>query len=263
MSVSTSSASLFQPGSQNRTLLACVLASLLMHAVLLWLFPGIREGAPAAARVLTATLFRRVALPEPMVPEAVPRPPQRPRPSEVKPVPEPQRLASTSAAPQAPAPRELPVPAPAPPLLLPPAQTANAVPAASFAAAAAPLPQESEAPPPPLAPLQAAARTRSVPDAGNLDQYRLALIGAARKYKRYPALAVENGWSGKVEVRLVIGADGMVESALVRNSSGYDILDNQALDMIRKAKPLTPIPPALRGREFSVDIPVIFDLQTG
>jgi TonB family protein len=49
----------------------------------------------------------------------------------------------------------------------------------------------------------------------------------------------------------------------VKSSSGYEILDNVAVDMIKKAKPLTPIPAALRGKEFTVDIPVIFDLQTG
>ncbi len=56
---------------------------------------------------------------------------------------------------------------------------------------------------------------------------------------------------------------GAIRSSLVTASSGHEILDNQALDMVHKAKPLTPIPAALRGREFAVDIPVIFDLQAG
>ncbi len=88
-------------------------------------------------------------------------------------------------------------------------------------------------------------------------------MGAARRYKRYPTQAVENGWTGKVEVRLVVARDGGVDSVRVKNSSGYGILDDQALDMIRKAEGVTPIPPALQGRQFSIDIPVIFDLQTG
>ena len=40
-------------------------------------------------------------------------------------------------------------------------------------------------------------------------------------------------------------------------------LDNQALKMVRDAKPWTTIPPALKGKEFTVDIPVVFDLQNG
>jgi len=74
---------------------------------------------------------------------------------------------------------------------------------------------------------------------------------------------MDKGWQGKVVIRLVIGANGRTRSASIESSSGYEILDKQALGMVKKAKPLTRIPAALRGREFEVDIPVIFDLQTG
>ena len=84
---------------------------------------------------------------------------------------------------------------------------------------------------------------------------------SAKRYKRYPAQAMDKGWQGRVVVRLVIGANGRIRSNQIETSSGYEILDRQALDMVRKGKPLTRIPAALRGREFSVDIPVIFDLQ--
>ena len=74
---------------------------------------------------------------------------------------------------------------------------------------------------------------------------------------------MEKGWAGKVEVRIVIGPNGMTQSIAVKTSSGFDVLDRAAVDMVTKAKPMTTIPPALRGREFAVDIPVIFSLQTG
>ena len=47
----------------------------------------------------------------------------------------------------------------------------------------------------------------------------------------------------------------------IKTSSGHEILDQAALDTIRKAKPLVPIPAALRGREFSLDINFIFNLK--
>lgn len=91
------------------------------------------------------------------------------------------------------------------------------------------------------------------------------LISTANKYyKRYPAQAMEKGWQGKVEVRLQLGSNGMIKSATVKTSSGYAVLDAQAVDMITKAKGrLVAVPPSLRGREFVVDVPVIFDLKTG
>ena len=91
----------------------------------------------------------------------------------------------------------------------------------------------------------------------------MALLGAANRYKRCPAIAIEKGWAGRVEIRIVIGTNGMTQSIAVKTSSCFEILDKTAPDMVTKAKPMTPIPPALRGREFTVDIPVIFSLQTG
>jgi protein TonB len=87
------------------------------------------------------------------------------------------------------------------------------------------------------------------------------LISMARRYKRYPRVALDNNWEGRVVVRMLIGANGMIASLQVTASSGHDVLDEQALDMIRKAKPLVPIPPAMRGREFPVEIPVHYNLK--
>jgi len=98
-------------------------------------------------------------------------------------------------------------------------------------------------------------------DLGSLAQYRLALIGAAKHHRLYPESAVERGWQGRVTVRLAIDADGSVAAALVRRSSGHGALDQQAVEMLRKAAGLTPLPPALRSREFSVDVPVLFELR--
>ena len=41
------------------------------------------------------------------------------------------------------------------------------------------------------------------------------------------------------------------------------VLDDQVVEMARRAKPLVPIPPSLRGREFTVPLTVIFNLTDG
>jgi len=61
----------------------------------------------------------------------------------------------------------------------------------------------------------------------------------------------------------VAGSDGTIKSAIIKRSSSYQILDDQALDMVKKSARAEPIPSALRGREFTLDIPVIFELQAG
>lgn len=99
------------------------------------------------------------------------------------------------------------------------------------------------------------------PDLGSLAQYRLALIGAAKRHKTYPQLAIDRGLEGRVDVRLMIGTDGGPARVLVRRSSGHDVLDRQALELMRTASALTPVPPALRNHAFAVEVPVLYELK--
>jgi len=99
------------------------------------------------------------------------------------------------------------------------------------------------------------------PDLGSLAQYRLALISAASRHKPYPPRAIDRGWQGRVVLRLVIGADGELARVLVKRSSGHDVLDRQALEMFRKAHSVTPLPPALRNREFPLEVAVAYELK--
>ncbi len=266
MSISTSTAVLFENGAQQRALWICVGLSMLFHIAVLAGFSGRHEGKPAqtVVKVLTAKLAPASPAPAPVAAEAV-RPPEPPPPLQAKsqPQPVPPVPVQTRPAPAAPRADTAPVApstpaaptAPAAPSAPAPPQTAAAAPGASApqAAAAPSVPSTAEQGP----------RQSDADEAGSRDQYRLALIGAAKRYKRYPAQAMQNGWTGKAEIRLVIGSNGMIQSAAVKTSSGYALLDDTALDMIKKAKPLTQIPPALRGKEFIVDVPVIFDLATG
>jgi protein TonB len=236
-------------------LAGCVAASVLLHAMVLFSWPGLREGGKSSStlQVMTATIAPRMKAPTPEQPEPVvktePRKPEVPNPR--KEVETRQSLLTAAAEAKSPATIQAPVPAP----VTPPAPA----PVAPIAPSQQARPVE---PSPATASSSAAASVQSeMADAGSLDQYRLALISAARRYKRYPAQAMERGWQGKVEIRLVIGADGRIKTASVRTGSGHGILDQQALDMITKGKTLAQIPPALRGKDFVVDVPVIFDLQ--
>jgi protein TonB len=222
---------------QLRTFYACIGISIVLHGLAMLSFPPLRlADRPDETTALTALFAPRsepAATPAPSKPREqhraeVPAPP-------IKPV-DPAPVAVAKAAEPAPA---SPTPPPASPS---PASNASE-----------PIATELPARPSPEA-----------PDASLLDAYRLALIDAARRYKRYPVQAMERGWEGRVEVRVVVGADGTIRSALVRTSSRYQILDDQALEMVKRAfNALAQVRPAPRGREFTVDIPVVFELQTG
>ncbi len=241
-------------------MLWAVFGSIALHALVL--FGLSQHDAPAppakALLVLTARLAPVVTAPRLQPPAPTP-----------KPVAPPQQAPSKRAVQPRPLPAA-PVPAPtasnktpveavqtAPPEAA--AAAADAAPASAPSAAAS---QARAAPQPPVAATTApGARVGSEADTGTLEQYRLALIVATRRYKRYPAIAMEKGWQGRVEVHMVIGVNGMVASASIKTSSGHEVLDNQALDMLKKGKTTVPIPASLRGREFSIDVPVIFNLD--
>ena len=107
------------------------------------------------------------------------------------------------------------------------------------------------------APASAPARESVSADA--MRQYRLALGGEARRYKRYPRLARERGWEGVVEVTVRLGQAGA--SASLGRGSGFKVLDEQALEMIAQAARQTPVPEALRGKEVTFALPVQFSLD--
>jgi len=242
MAVSTSSATVFDPHAQQRALLGCVAASIVLHAGALIAFPGLRGRAAPAPVVLTATFIpaaSREAVPvaEPHARADAPRPAPRRRPALrpeprqefARPVPVPQPEPQPEAAkPEAPAPQV--------------AEIAPSVPSA-------PTPIEASAPPAPAW------------DGAMLLQYRTGLIASAKQFKRYPVQAMERGWEGRVEIRITVRPTGAIDSARVKTPSGYRILDDQALDMVKRALARSPVPPSLLGREFSIDIPVIFELQ--
>lgn len=128
-------------------------------------------------------------------------------------------------------------------LTVPPAPTFDAKPALPVPPTAA-LREESDA----LAPSQAGLR-----------QYRLALAGEARRFRRHPE--APPGLSGTAEVRVTVDAGGANRQAELSRSSGHAALDAAALDMLRQAALHAAPPPSLRGRNFAVLLPVVFEAE--
>lgn len=97
--------------------------------------------------------------------------------------------------------------------------------------------------------------------AEDLRQYRTSLAMAARRFKRYPALAKERGWEGTAEIALSFNSLLPGPEVLLLQSSGRKVLDEQALEMVRQAARATSLPAGLQGRDFRVPLPVRFSLE--
>lgn len=204
-----------------------------MHMLLLW-----PDAQPQAAREggqpLQATL-RPVAVMPPATQTDLPVRQEQQRPA-AKPSPAP-RLAA---------------------LAMPPAAAQTVQPAQpgapeqpAVAGPAAAAPSEGEA----------LASEAGIAEGDGLRAYRIGLAREARAHKRYPPLARERGWSGTAEIRVDVSPEGKARQVLLAQSSGHEVLDREAVQMMSRAAAAATAPESLRGRAFAVSLPVVFDLK--
>jgi len=88
------------------------------------------------------------------------------------------------------------------------------------------------------------ADTRESRIAGYLDRWK-------RKVERvgtlnFPEQARTRGMTGNPVLEVAIGADGELTDIVVRRSSGHSLLDQAALNILRRAAPFDPLPDELR-----------------
>ena len=58
----------------------------------------------------------------------------------------------------------------------------------------------------------------------------------------YPLQARRRGWNGQVEISFTITPDGNVSDLRIVTSSGFSVLDNEALAAIKRSAPFSPPP---------------------
>lgn len=96
-------------------------------------------------------------------------------------------------------------------------------------------------------------------DANLASEYEHRLRLHILSYFRYPEQAArENPPEGTVGLRFEVDRDGRVRRMWVEQSSGSDILDAAAMDALRRAAPLPPIPDGLPER-LTVGVPLLFN----
>lgn len=94
-----------------------------------------------------------------------------------------------------------------------------------------------------------------------LERYGLLLSREIGKDQKYPRRAQQLGWQGTTEVLLRMGADAKVKDVSIAKSSGYEVLDEEALEKVKRAKHLPPPPEGFKDREFTVLVPIVFKLE--
>lgn len=117
-----------------------------------------------------------------------------------------------------------------------------------------------QTPPAPVAmtssPVPPAPVVTSPPPAPYLDPEYLKLLSVAiQSHFYYPSHAHVGG---TVLVQYTIDTAGNLLALAVAHSSGQSALDDAALDVVRKASPLPPIPERMHAKQLTVRLPVCF-----
>lgn len=96
--------------------------------------------------------------------------------------------------------------------------------------------------------------------AGNaaVSNYPGRIVARLRRALRYPAEARRDRVRGVAHVRFTVTASGTVNGARVVRSSGSGLLDQAALETIRRAAPFPAIPPSASRSSWSFTVPLAY-----
>lgn len=231
------------------TLIWAIICSVLLHVLLVAMVPNIKFDDVKIPEILTVDF---VKIPEP--PPAVVPEPVQPLPEVVKPTIEPKIK-----------PKPIVKPHPTPVVEKnetvtepPPSQPTEVI-------AVAPKPDATPAAQTIPAPIPVKQETPPVPSQVDIEdarsKYGNSLWGAISKHKKYPKIAAMRNWQGEAIVELELDGNGKLKSKKIIQSSGHEVLDKQALEMVEKALPFPAPPEALRGSNFTITVPVPFKLE--
>jgi protein TonB len=115
-------------------------------------------------------------------------------------------------------------------------------------------------PPPSAASSSSSSSSQSSTTAQTFTEANFRANYAHNPKPEYPAVARGRGWQGKVLLRVKVSAEGLSDDVSVEQSSGHDILDESAVEAVKKWRFI----PAKRGDTpvaSSVIVPIDFKLR--
>lgn len=79
--------------------------------------------------------------------------------------------------------------------------------------------------------------------------------------RRYPHWAKEQGLEGVSCLVFTLLSNGMVQDIKLIRSSGFGILDKEAVSTVKRASPFFPIPAKLNCSSFTMEVSLVFKLE--
>jgi protein TonB len=146
--------------------------------------------------------------------------------------------------------------APEPPEPKPePVPTASQMPAPATTAPQVPKVEQSVVA---AAPVQAQL---SVSDSFAIPTWKRQVVALLERNKRYPASAKARNERGTAQLAFSLDRQGRVTATRIVRSSGSATLDQETLDLVRRAQPFPPPPAAMAGATIDLTVPIRFNVH--
>jgi periplasmic protein TonB len=235
-------------------LVVLALHGALLPIIMLRHMPTEPIGMPPAAVMIDLAPLPAVAPMEPSPPPPV-EPEVQTTPPEPQPEPEPLPLPEPEIPKLAPSPAAHPavtLPVPQPPKPKKMKQAERPLIPRPEPQTATPMPAPAMAAPQPSAPQNTASERAT---------WQAQLVAWLERYKRYPRVAQEQHQQGVVYLRFAIDRRGKVLSSQINRSSGFELLDDEVLELVQRAQPLPSPPSEVAGDRIELLVPVSFSLK--
>ena len=96
---------------------------------------------------------------------------------------------------------------------------------------------------------------------GQITEYAKAVQQKIAQRISFPFQAKEEGWEGVVTLSLTILSDGTLNDVELKESSGYSVFDNDAVNTAQIVAPFNPFPVEVDMDELTVSIPVAYNQE--
>lgn len=89
-------------------------------------------------------------------------------------------------------------------------------------------------------------------------EYARNISQQIRRNLVYPWIAKESNLEGSLKVALRVYYTGQLLDVAVKESSGYAVLDESTVNIIKQLAPYPPFPPEMKQRELWIDLPIAY-----
>ena len=95
----------------------------------------------------------------------------------------------------------------------------------------------------------------------SIDDYIVRLRAWLSRHKEYPQAARQTETEGTVRMYIVVDQSGRIVTRRITQSSGSELLDRAAQQMLTRAEPLPRMPSSMRRNRLELVVPIVFSLR--